>query len=167
MTNNIRLSAPLTDWRSTIIKWASELRRIPFLFQNDMRFNSFDPAITLYDNTGAVAAFDSIKVNFARYRKHVNSVDILLCFDGNISIVNPASIVATLPYIASSEGAPTAAPYAGLYSNVNLAFIAGVGTTSRAYLQNSSKILTIQSSAATLTPGDFLFTIEMTYLTDS
>lgn len=163
----IKLSAPLTDWRSTIIKWASELRRIPFLFQNDMRFNSFDPAITLYDNIGTVAAFDTIKVNYARYRKHVNSVDILLCFDGNISILNPASIVATLPYVASSEGAPTTAPYSALYSHINLAFIAGVATTSRAYLQNSSKILTIQSSAATLTPGDFLFMIEMTYLTGS
>lgn len=163
----VRLSAPLADWRSTIVKWASELRRIPFVFQNDLRFNSFDPQLILYDNTGAVAAFNAIKVNYARYRKSVNSVDILLCFDGNISILNPASIVATMPYIASSEGAPTAAPYAALYSTLNLAFIAGAATSSRAYLQNSSKILTIQSSAATLTPGDFLFNIGMTYLTDS
>lgn len=159
----IKLSAPLTDWRSTIIKWASELRRIPFLFQNDMRFNSFDPAITLYDNTGAVAAFDSIRVTYARYRQHVNSVDIILCFNGNISILNPAAITATMPVPASPEGAGS--PYAAQYSEIDMAFIAGVLTTSRCYLQNSSKILTIQSSTGTLSPGDFIFNFQFTYLT--
>lgn len=91
---SVILSGPLRDWRETFVRWGAELRKIPFLFLDDLYWKTWDPT---YPTTVGGMTFTGVTTYFARYRQLGGSLIIQIYASGTTGGVATGEILFTLP----------------------------------------------------------------------